>query len=364
MTICIAHGGDLGDPSGGTTRISAFATGLADRGLDVTVIAPAPTGPLPSGFDAVRFHSVDVPTRSVVDHPVRGVAVIRRARTIAEREEAHLQVEHSTLGGVAALLGCRGFLLDMHDLAHRSPVYGELPFGRVVKNAIGRLEGYGLRAATDIVVVSEHMQELAANRWNLSPRRFTVVPNGYDPNVVEPHLDTSETVGRVVFLGTLHRKIDVDALVATARRPEVTELIVIGDGPRRDSLAREARRVTGLRLTGRLPDADAFSLVASASVAVNPQRASALQAASSPVKVYYYAALGTAMVLTDGPDVVREFGTAGAARTVPPGGDFAGAVADLVEDGPRRERLATRATELADGRTWSDRTARLASLYR
>jgi len=361
-SVCIAHGGDLSEPSGGTARIGAFAAELAERGADVSVVAPRPDDDLGERFDAVAFHPVSVGTRGVVDQPVRAYRVVQRARAVADERDARLQVEHSTLAGGAALLGADGFVLDMHDFAHRSPLYGDLPLGSAVQSVLGRIEGRGLRAASEVVVVSERMADLAAESWNLPTSRFTVVPNGYDPDVVAPYRETETVPGRVTFLGTLHRKVDADALVAVADSGAVDELVVVGDGERRDELERAARD-RPMRVTGRLPDDEAFPLVASAEVAVNPQHASDLQVASSPVKLYYYAALGRPTVATRGPDAAAWLADEGGAELVEPGGDFAGTVADLLADDERRKRMGQTATRVVERATWERRAARLARLH-
>lgn len=365
MSVCLAHGGDLSEPSGGTARIGAFVAGLVDRGHDVTVVAPAPAGDLGERFDGASFVPVDVGTRGVVDQPVRAVQVVRRARSVARERDARLQVEHSTLAGVASLLGSRDYVLDMHDFAHRSPLYGDLPAGWVLQRALRSIEGRGLRDARAVVVVSERMADLAAETWGLSRERFTVVPNGYDPEAVAPYRDVEPVPGRVAFLGTLHRKVDADALRAVAELPAVSELVVVGDGERREELERAARGLDALRTTGRLPDEEAFPLVASAAVAVNPQHASALQAASSPVKLYYYAALGRPMVLSRGPELAAWLAERDAARLVAPDAPvaFADAVAALLDDAAARAQLGANARDAVQDATWERRAARLAELY-
>lgn len=361
--VCLAHGGDLGEPSGGTDRVGAFAGGLADRGFDVTVVAPAPGGDLPARFDDVEFVPVDTGTRGLVDQPVRAVRVVRRARAVAADRGARLQIAHSTLAGVAALLGASGYVVDMHDLACRSPLYGDLPLGAAVQRVVGAIEGRGLRAADSVVVVSRRMADLVAEEWGLDPDAMTVVPNGYDPGRVAPYRGVPTDPGRVAFLGTLHRKVDVDALCAVASLSAVEDCPVVGDGERRAELAARAADVDALRVLGRLPDEEAFPLVASAAVAVNPQRASGLQAASSPVKLYNYAALGRPMVLTRGPEVADRLAEAGGAELVDAGGAFADRVAGLLADAGRRRELGARAADFVTSATWDHRAASLAAHY-
>lgn len=364
MKVCIAHGGDLSIPSGGTNRVSGVAGALADRDEnDVTIVAPRPADALSDRFDRVEFVPVDVGTRGIVDQPTRALRVSRRARRIASERNGRLQIEHSTLAGVGSLVGCSGYVLDMLDLAFQSPQYGDLPLGGVVQRVLRRLEGRGLRAADAIVVVSESMRELVTAEWGIPRDRMTVIPNGYHPDVVAPYVGAEEVEGRVAFLGTLHRKLDLDAFRAIARLDAVSDFVVIGNGGLRADLETMARREPALRVTGRIPDAEAFPQVASAQVVVNPQRRSDLQVASSPVKLYYYAALERPMVLTRGPDAAAWLEAEGAARLVEPGGDVAGAVADLLDAPAVRQRMGTRGGAVCEAATWDRRGAALADVY-
>lgn len=363
--VCVAHGGDLSEPSGGTERVGGVVRALVESGREVAVVGPRPTGSLPPAFDAAEFVPVPVTARRFLTQPVRAVLVARRARRLADARDARLQVEHSTLGGVAALLGADGFVLDMHDLASRSRLYGDLPAGRAVQRAIRAVEARALRAAAAVVVVSERMADLVTAEFGVPAADIRVVPNGYDPAVVDPHRGAAEREGRVVFLGTLHRKVDVRALRAVARLPAVTELVVVGDGERRAAVERLAAAEPAVRATGRLPDDEAFPLVASAQVVCNPQRASDLQVASSPVKLYYYAALGRAMVVTRGPELAARLEAAGGAALVDPDapGAFADAVADLLADEAERDRLGANAREHVRNATWARRGRAFAALY-
>jgi len=361
--ICLVHGGDLAEPSGGTDRVSAFAAGLAAGGWRVAVVVPTPSGSVPDRLNAVEIIPVDVGTRGVVDQPLRAVSLARTARSVANRRDALLQIEHATLAGASELLGVSFDVLDMHDLSFRSPLYGDLPFGNVVQKAIRRIEGRALAEASKVIVVSERMAELVAAEWEIPQEAVTVIPNGYFAETIEPYREIDTVEGRVVFLGTLHPKVDIEVLGAIAELPAVSECIVIGDGPQRGALEALGSTVEGLRVTGRLPDAEAFPLVRSSAVAVNPQHASDLQVASSPVKLYYYAALGRPMVLTAGPELVTSLADAGAARAVQPGGAFRKAVQQLLTDDERRDAMSKAARRAGAESTWNQRINSIAELY-
>ena len=361
MNIVIAHAADVSKPSGGTERVSAFASGLQAAGHDVTLVVPKPADSLPDRLSDVRTSTVPVEGAGVLSQPVRGGAIVRRAKRVADERDGVLQIEHSPLAGLGATLGCRNFVLDMHDFAFPSPVYGDLPMGWVAQRFVKFMEGRGVRNAVEIVVVSNLMRQLVLDTWDVEAERITTIPNGYFSSVRESYADTPTVEGRVVFLGSLHPKLSVEPFARISRLPDVSELVVIGDGPKRSAL--ESLDSDALRLTGFLPDAEAYELVASAAVAINPQRVSPLQRASSPVKLYYYGALGAPMVLTEGPDAVSDLAARGAAISVPEGGDFAGAVGRVLADDELRAEMREASHASAEAFTWETRVDSLLEVY-
>lgn len=364
-SVVIAHGGDVSHPSGGTNRVTAFAAGLAERGHEVTLVVPSPDGSVPDRLSAVELSFVSAPNSSILDEPLRAALIARRAGREASKRDATVQFEHSTLGGVGQLLGHDGYVLDMHDLAHSSSRYGDLPFGSAVQRAIRGIERRAVRSAEQVVVVSENMRELVVDAWNLDRDRIAVVPNGYAAEDVDPYRTTETVDGRVTFLGTLHPKLDVEAIFEIADLPAVEETVVIGDGAKREALeaGKRERGLSDLEIRGRLPDETAFPVLARSAVAINPQLRSSLQAASSPVKLFYYAALGLPMVVTAGPSVADELDEAGAAEVVDPSGDFPARVASVLADDERRERMGRSAEGIATRWTWERRASALADLF-
>jgi glycosyltransferase involved in cell wall biosynthesis len=361
MNIVLAHASDISKPGGGTQRVSAFASGLEAEGYDVTLVIPKPAESLPRRVQSVQVETVPINHPGVLTQPLRGGSVIRRARKISNDRNAVIQIEHSPLAGIGSLFGCREYVIDMHDLAFPSPLYGDLPLGSLVQQGVKRIERRGIRDARKIVVVSDRMQQLVRETWDIPVDRFVTIPNAYFPEIREKYGNNSPIKGRVAFLGSLHPKLSVETFEKICELPEVSELLVVGDGTNRSQL--ESIKNPKLRLTGYLPDEEAFELVSRAEVAINPQRVSQLQRASSPVKLYYYSALGVPMVLTEGPDEVTAFDAQGAAISVSENGDFVGAVQDILNSEKRQEAMREASKGIATKSTWDTRVERLIELY-
>lgn len=360
MNLCIAHGGDMGEPSGGTDRVSAIAAGLQQRGFDVTLVIPAPSDELTARLGSVEVVEVPTPVGGSI---ARASSVVRAARRIARERDAHLQVEHSSLAGIGTLHGLDGYVLDMHDVAYARFDHVDVPAAGLLRGGLRWLESRAIDRADHLVVVSETMYELLRSEWNVPPEAMTIVPNGFFPETVGEQGRATAAGNRVTFFGTLHPKVDVAALRAVAELPSVDELVVIGDGAQRDRLDRLAEANEAVHVTGRLPDAEAFELLASSAVLINPQTASDIQRASSPVKLYYYAALGKPMVVTAGPSVVDYLVRRGAATTAYATETFVDRVRAVLADDDLAGRLAENALTVSEQFRWSARITDLEQLY-
>lgn len=364
MRICIAHGGDLGEPSGGTDRVSAIAAGLSKRGADVTLVVPEPSAPLPERLANVDVHKIDTRVLGRANVVTRAVQVSRRAKQIAAKKDATLQFEHSVLAGIGAIQTNWGFVLDMHDLAYSRFDHVEGSLNTLLKTPTAKIERYAAKNAIHTVVVSEFMRDLLINRWDIPKSKVSVVPNGYFPERIKGLPNMPAIEGRVAFLGTLHPKVDVETLAAIARLEDVSELYVIGDGAQRDHLEELSESLPKLTVTGRLPDEEAFNIVARSAVVINPQVRSELQRSSSPVKLFYYMALGKPMVVTGGPPVAEKLADEEAALVVNSREKFIEALQRVLSDDSFASELGRNAIEMAKEFRWSQRIERIEAIHR
>jgi teichuronic acid biosynthesis glycosyltransferase TuaH len=187
-----------------------------------------------------------------------------------------------------------------------------------------------------------------------------VLPNGLDerewldPAPAPPWVDRLPRP-RLVYVGTLDTRLDLEALEAVRRR--FTDGALILAGPRSPGNDLEAlaghSNVHVVHLEDR---ASVVGLVASADVCLLPHRRTPLTEAMNPLKLYEYLAAGRPTVATD---LEGSQGIHPRIRLCPEGADFVDAVAAALDEGPMDE--ASR-LEFIEANRWSRRHQRLLAM--
>ncbi len=204
------------------------------------------------------------------------------------------------------------------------------------------------RSADRLLAVTGVLKDMVAAA-GVSPSRIEVTPNGIDPArfAAIPDRHAGPVVlGFVGFVRSwhgLHAVIEALAREAGARD---LHLLVVGEGPARPELERQAAaaglggrvRFTGLASHEAIPD-----LVAGFDIALQPR----VVAYASPLKIFEYMAAGRAIVAPDQPNIreILEHGrTALLFSAAQPDGLWQ-AIRRLAEDRSLRERLGAAARE-------------------
>lgn len=367
MKICIAHGGDISEPSGGSDRVRALVHGFLQSGFDVTLVVPRPNNQLPTSLSDAEI----VPVLAPANPLLRAVAIMWRAKQVVAQHDARLQIEHSTLAGVSTLIGCSNYVVDMHDLAYPSPRYNSSLSGPIKKKIIYQLEKRGVANAAHVVVVSSPIKEILEEEWDIPAADITVIPNGFSRELLEQYNDVQEVPGRIGFIGTLHPKLDLETFVELAKLPEVESVQIIGDGAARSNLERLVRREgvqDTVQLNGRLPDNEAYPLLASSQVTVYPLHQSEHTRMLVSVKLFTYSALGKAIVLDDvsESETWTQYKAQNAALFADPTDrtDFLRKVTSLLRNEGLRDGVASNAKMVSKEYTWEQGTQQMVDLYR
>lgn len=234
----------------------------------------------------------------------------------------------------------------------------------------GWLEGWKLRRADGVTVVSTALEEHLVARHRIGAEKVAVVPNGADLHRFHPGVDPDPELpadfrGRPVvgFVGSFHKWHGTELLGRMARAVGAARadarFLFVGDGPEAGALHRDAAELGDrAAFTGRVPHARVPGLVAAFDVG-------AVAAAGfymCPLKVIEWMAAGRAVVAPcQGP--LRELIDDGVHGLLFPTGDadaLAAAVVRLVDDPDLRRRLGRAAAERAHATlSWTDNARRV-----
>lgn len=361
----------LGSSAGGVARhVAQVARALADAGHPVLIAGPAKVEGtvLPSGADrrTVGFAEVEIADRPRASD-LR--AVQRLAALAGGADVVHA---HGLRAGALSVLAVR-VALPVRSAGRRRPrvvvTLHNLPVGGAMVRAVSAvLERVVSRGADVVLGVSGDLVERARSRGARRASRALVPAPGRpapstDRTAVRRRLGLTPEQALVVTVARLAPQKGLDTLVeaarvAAARRPGLC-WVLAGDGPLADQVAEHAERVGApVRLLGRRDDV--ADLMAAADVV-----ASTAVWEGQPLAVQEALALGAAVVATDAGGT-REV-TADAAVLVPVGDAQAlgEALADVLGDTSRTDRLRAAARARADRLpTVADLQAQLVGVYR
>jgi len=370
-SICIVHGGDISIPCGGSNRVIAFATTLRDAGFKVDLVVPKPKRNIPNVLENISIHSVPI-EENVKNQLLRAVFLSLKAKKIANRSKAMLQIEHTPLAGVASLVGCTGYVADMHDLIFASPIYSKLLFSKIIRKLIYNIEMVGVQHAIRVIVVSNPMKKFIMEKWKVPDESIEVIPNGYFESkfniLYDLNSESKLKNSRIIsFIGTLLPKLDTKKIIKLAEHFYDYKLYIIGDGPIRKQLELEIknRNLDNVVIAGRLSDEEAWKMLLRSRVVVLPEKPSLLTEMSCPVKLFDYAALRRAIVADNVAEMCKIFKECRAALVSDPDDidKFISNVSTLLENENIRLKVSTNAQKIVKKFTWEKQARKLIKLY-
>jgi glycosyltransferase involved in cell wall biosynthesis len=229
-----------------------------------------------------------------------------------------------------------------------------------------RLEAWTWRAATRVIAVTGVLKSMITDA-GVASERIEVVPNGIDPAAfadlpARPVAPDPLVLGFVGFVRDWHGLDAVIAAMAEHAGAPRLDLVVVGDGPARAALERQAAALgiaDCVRFTGLAPHADVPRMVAGFDIALQPRAV----AYASPLKLFDYMAAGRAIVAPDQANIREILTDRETALLFDPARPDAVwlAVLRLTGDAGLRGRLGAAARAEIDRRryTWAGNAARL-----
>lgn len=187
-----------------------------------------------------------------------------------------------------------------------------------------------------------------------------VVPNGVDPaewTQIAPPPAWMQAAGapRLLYIGTLDSRLDVEAVQAVSRAWPEGSVILAGPVADPDHLA-PLRGAPNVLMPGPVERAEVAALAHAADACLVPHHQSGLTEAMSPLKIYEYLAGGGPVAATDLPPLR---GIEGPVTLAAPGGDFVAAVRAALAQGPMSEPDRRRFLE---DNSWSSRCSEVLEL--
>ena len=363
---------------------------LADRGHRVALIVRPDTHAPPR--DPFRYYGL--PRHSMLT--IEPAPLPARTPAVAARVGYLAFAAGRIIGAVADLLMTRdlGLASVLLRLPSRTPLVYEShgyapdvaaalpqmlstarPPSRGKVDRLARREARVWRGAAGYVTITSGLADELRRRFG-DRERLAVIPDGVRVEGdfrLKPEATVTEATLTVGYAGHLYPWKGVDVLVeALAQVPEVRGLIV-GGHEREPDLARVRALALTLAVsdritfTGPVAHGDVPALLASASILVLPNPASAISShATSPLKLFEYMAAGRAIVATDLPSIREVLTNNDTALLVAPGDAraMAAAIGRLAADPALRMRLGNAARAAAGNYSWNHRAERLEKLFR
>lgn len=240
------------DPIGGMQNHTAELTRALDRrGIVQTVLTTRPpTAPyLQRLGDHARVIRVGLPVRRFRQLYGPQAAIIAPILALrADVVHVHLGEDLAVLpvGVAAARLHRLPLVLTVHTSLRHTLAVSDLR-SALLKTLGGPIERCGERSAEAVLVITSRLFRLLVSD-GVEEKRIYVIPPGVNPSLFEgPFEDPFAGIRRprVLFVGRLAAQKGVGTLVEAAGLLEdpSAQVLLVGDGPERKALEREAKRI-------------------------------------------------------------------------------------------------------------------------
>ena len=243
-------------------------------------------------------------------------------------------------------------LTIVQDLMAKATAQSGISGGGAVTKTTARLEGYALRRATRVAVVSDSFRTAVeaygvdSDRIELLPNWTHVTPGTLDRDEARRRLGWDTDAFIVAHTGNIGLKQDLGTVVEAARlltdEPDLAVLI-IGDGSQRAAVADQANDVPTVRMLPPL-DAEQYPLALAAADVLLVNERPSVGDMSLPSKLTSYLAATRPVLAAVAPDgATAAEVVASDAGVVVPAGDPAALATALVElraDPGRRLRMS------------------------
>jgi glycogen(starch) synthase len=361
------------DPVGGMQNHTAQLTRALDRrGVVQTVLTTRP--PTASLFERRGEHARVIRLGFPIRHfrQLYGIQAGLLAPILASRVDlvhVHLGEDLAVLpaGAAAAKLHRLPLVLTVHLSLRHTLVVTNLR-SAILKTLGGPIERWGERSAEAVLAITPRLARMLLSE-GVEEERVHVIPPGVNPSLFAgPFEDPLAGIGRprILFVGRLAPQKGVRTLVAATRllQSPGARVLLVGDGPERPALEREAGRLglgDRVRFLGFVPHDRVPAILTHADLLVLP---SLYEELGTVLLEAMWAGLPIVASRTGGiPDVIED-GING--LLVPPGDPhtLAGAIDRVLGTPDLARRLAEAASQRAKEYDWEVLAERVLKVYR
>jgi glycosyltransferase involved in cell wall biosynthesis len=361
--VCADPGIPVYGSKGASIHVQSVVDVLLERGHEVHLVTPRVGGLAPATVTVHHLTAVRKGDRA--DRELRARRSDAEVADLLDAVDPDLVYERYSLWGrtatawaaqrgVPSVLEVNAPLVDEHA-AFR---------GLVDREAAEDVARSALRAASVVVCVSEGVQQWARATAGRD-EGVHVLPNGVDTSRIHPGTGPVRPADAVPFtvgfVGTLKGWHGLETLLpafAQLHRADPTwRLLLVGDGPMRESVARLALDLgvaDGVELVGVVPAEEVVDQLHRMDVACAPYPPSELSY-FSPLKLYEYLAAGLPVVTTPLPALNATTGVIVAADAP---GTVEAVERALAQDDPEARRGRSLAVQ---GNSWDARLEEISS---
>ena len=368
-----------GSKDGQAVHIEELIGALRRRGHDVIVVAPATTerqefGQQSGLVSALKRHL----PKAIYEAAEFSYAFVAYGRLRAAYLEHRPDVlyERSNLFQPAGLWLKRRYGLPML-LEVNAPLFAERSeFGGLALKGLARWSERAVwRHADHVLPVTQALADYV-RQAGVPEERISVIPNAINPDRFSRSIDAAAAKARLDLSGKLvlgftgfvrewHGLDRVIELLAERGAPAGLHLLVVGDGPGRETLEAQARGLgvaDRLTFTGPVGRDAVADHVAAFDIALQP----AVRPYASPLKLFEYMTLARPIVAPDTPNIREVLSDRESALLFDPasGEAFRRTVELLCRDAGLRQRLGAGAAQaIVDrGLTWNRNAERIEAL--
>lgn len=108
---------------------------------------------------------------------------------------------------------------------------------------IDRLQQFLFENADHTILTTMVMKQYIIEKYAIPPQKITIVPNYVDTAQFRPQPEIRLEKGRICYVGRLHPRKNLDLLIRAVAQTSGASLVIIGDGPQRESLVAEAAQL-------------------------------------------------------------------------------------------------------------------------